>query len=124
MKNRRLLSVAVIALIAMPFAGKADNAAAGKDAALQDGDGPCQAISKFASDRSEKDSNLKAPIRDVGFPCDLPTKLNLNFVIATIPNPIDTHLQLWFDRAVESIQSAAGFVGFRFQGDGFPGIAI
>jgi hypothetical protein len=41
--------------------------------------------------------------------------VDLNFLIATVPNPIETHLALWFDRAVESIINAAGSVGFRFQ---------
>jgi hypothetical protein len=78
--------------------------------------GPCQAITEFVEAR------LPAPVipqdlteTGIHFPCKLPRDKLLNFLIATVPNPIDTHLALWFDRAVESIQNAAGSVGLRFQ---------
>ncbi len=122
MKHTRLFSLTVVALaIATQSPGRApDNPPATKKAAPapEDEDGPCQAILKFAADRL----GTLPKGNDLGlhFSCDLPPNQPLNFLIAAVPDPIGTHLQLWFDRSVESIQSAAGFVGFRFQSAWIP----
>ena len=126
MKDTRLFQFAVIALVtAMPSTGRAaDNppATATTAAVQQDDDGPCQFIRKFAADRlgtriEGKDlQDLQKDLHHLHFPCVLPPSTPINFVIASVPNPIETHLQLWFDRSIESIQSAAGYSGFRFEG--------
>ena len=36
-------------------------------------------------------------------------------IIATVPDPVSTHLQLDFDRAIVAIERAAGFMGYDFQ---------
>jgi hypothetical protein len=80
-------------------------------------DGPCGKIASFLSARTGKDRNsFLQPKSGVtkGSPCILPKDL-VNVLIATVPNPLDTNLALWFDRAIESIENAAGSVGFRFQ---------
>ncbi len=82
-------------------------------------DTTCDRISRFARDRL----SIPAPTASIPlhFPCKLPgAALDFQFVIATAPNPIETHLALWFDREVESIQSAADDVGFRFQSAWIP----
>ena len=79
-------------------------------------DGPCEAIDRFAFSRLQLPAGSLQDLKTQGnFKCHLPKNVGLNFLIATVPNPIETHLALWFDRAVESIINAAGSVGFRFQ---------
>jgi hypothetical protein len=127
MKHTRLFPFAVIALVtATEFVGTAadnppDNSKM-RDV-QQNNDGVCQAILKFASDRLGKPPKVRDLKEEKGgthFPCILPLGTPLNFVIASVPNPIDTHLQLWFDRSLESIQSSIGYSGFRFQGAWIP----
>ena len=36
------------------------------------------------------------------------------FLIATVPDPLGTHLSIYFDRAIESIQNAASTAGYSF----------
>ncbi|HEY4901729.1 MAG TPA: hypothetical protein VIH91_13015 [Terriglobales bacterium] len=45
---------------------------------------------------------------------------NLSFAIAIVPNPVQTHLPLVFDRAIESIQQAAQDVNYIYDGSWFP----
>jgi hypothetical protein len=45
---------------------------------------------------------------------------DLNFVIATVPNPVQTHLPLLFDRSVEAIQQAVQDEGYTYDGSWFP----
>jgi hypothetical protein len=79
-------------------------------------DGPCEAIDRFALSRLQLPAaSLQDLKTQVHFTCSLPKNVALNFLIATVPDPIETHLALWFDRAVESVINAAGTVGFRFQ---------
>lgn len=42
------------------------------------------------------------------------------FVIAIVPNPVQTHLPLLFDRAIESIQQAAQDSNYSYDGSWFP----
>lgn len=44
----------------------------------------------------------------------------LSFAIAVVPNPVQTHLPLMFDRAIESIQQAAQDVNYAYDGSWFP----
>ena len=46
--------------------------------------------------------------------------LDLNFVIATVPDPISTHLPLMFDRMIEVIQQAAQDDGYSYDSSWFP----
>src|SRR5271169_203517 len=48
------------------------------------------------------------------------TKSNLHFAIAIVPNPVQTHLPLLFDRAIESTQQAAQDVNYIYDGSWFP----
>ncbi len=41
-------------------------------------------------------------------------KSNIKFVIASLPNPVHTHMALLFDRGIETIQSAAQADGYLF----------
>jgi hypothetical protein len=129
MKDIRLLPFAIVAFVtaARFAAGAADNpsAAATTEDVKKDNNGPCQAIRAFASDRlgtplTPLNGKSLINLQSLDFPCVLPPQLPLNFVIASVPDPIGTHLQLWFDRSVESILSAAGYVGFRFQRSWIP----
>src|ERR1700683_1587623 len=101
MKHTRLFSLTVVALaIATQSPGRApDTPPATKKAAPapEDDDGPCQAILKFAADRL----GTLPKGKDLGlhFSCELPSDQPLNFLIAAVPDPIATHLQLWFDRS-------------------------
>jgi len=45
---------------------------------------------------------------------------SLKFVIALIPNPVQTHLPLFFDRAVEAIQQAVQDEGYTYDTSWFP----
>src|SRR5271157_1328393 len=49
-----------------------------------------------------------------------PDHPDLNFVIAIVPNPVQTHLPLEFDRAVGAIQQAAQDEGYTYDGSWFP----
>src|ERR1039458_3009707 len=120
MKDTRLFQFAVIALVtAMPSTGRAaDNppATATTAAVQQDDDGPCQFIRKFAADRlgtriEGKDlQDLQKDLHHLHFPCVLPPSTPINFVIASVPNPIETHLQPPEQTAVPppAFPSAAG----------------
>ena len=44
----------------------------------------------------------------------------LSFAIAIVPNPVQTHLPLVFDRAVESVSQAAQDVNYIYDGSWFP----
>jgi hypothetical protein len=120
MEGTRLLPLALTFAVAMVAQKQSPPGTATND-------GPCDAISRFAisrlipsrglTDLNER-KNLKNPkdlSAGVSFSCILPEQADLRFLVATVPNPIDTHLGLWFDRAVEAILNAAGSVGFRFQ---------
>jgi len=50
-------------------------------------------------------------------PPDIP---DLHFVIAIVPNPVQTHLPLLFDRSIEVIQQAAQDEGYSYDGSWFP----
>src|ERR1700733_5125687 len=65
---------------------------------------PC--LPEKAPKKEAEGANCKAP-RDIK---DVP--LNLNFMIATIPDPEQTHLGLSFDRTLEAIINAAEDGGF------------
>ncbi len=73
-------------------------------------------------------TNEKVPMPDSCFPAGTtavkpaPAKTNpgLNFAIAIVPNPVQTHLPLVFDRAIESIQQAAQDVNYAYDGSWFP----
>jgi len=45
---------------------------------------------------------------------------DVRFVIATVPNPVSTHLALFFDRAVETIQQAAEDENYSYDSSWFP----
>jgi hypothetical protein len=44
----------------------------------------------------------------------------VRFAIATVPNPVSTHLPLFFDRLVETIQQAAQDDGYSYDSSWFP----
>ncbi len=48
------------------------------------------------------------------------TSVEASFVIAIVPNPVQTHLALTFDRAIEAIQQAAQDVKFNYDNSWFP----
>src|SRR5215469_5788359 len=48
------------------------------------------------------------------------TGAETRFLIATVPNPISTHLPLMFDRMIETIQSAAGDDSYSYHSSWFP----
>jgi len=45
---------------------------------------------------------------------------HVQFVLAAVPNPVSTHLPLFFDRLVESIQQAAQDDGYSYDDSWFP----
>jgi len=121
LKGSRFQLVPIALLAFIPFFGQAAESASPFDEQTLKRS-PCQAIETFAADRAAGKPEARARNRrlDLNFPCELPQLESLNFLIASVPNPIGTHLQLWFDRSVESIQNAAGFVGLRFQSAWIP----
>jgi len=40
---------------------------------------------------------------------------NFRFLVATVPDPVASHLDVEFDRAIESLQRAAAFEGYSFE---------
>jgi hypothetical protein len=44
----------------------------------------------------------------------------LGFAVAIVPNPVQTHLPLMFDRQIDAIQTAAQDTGFTYDGSWFP----
>ena len=49
-----------------------------------------------------------------------PPQSPVNFAIAIVPNPVQTHLPLMFDRQIDSIQQAVQDSGFNYDGSWFP----
>src|SRR5580700_75707 len=80
----------------------------------------CDQIRNFAEERLHAVSSTQFELNKLQFNCKLLPTSGLQFLIATTPNPIETRLGLWFDREVESIQSAADSVGLRFQSAWIP----
>jgi hypothetical protein len=80
----------------------------------------CDQIRNFAEQRLHAVSSTPFDLNKLQFNCKLLPTSGLQFLIATTPNPIETRLGLWFDREVESIQSAADSVGLRFQSAWIP----
>ncbi len=80
----------------------------------------CDQIRNFAQERLHSVSSTQFDLNKLQFNCKLLPTSGLQFLIATTPNPIETRLGLWFDREVESIQSAADSVGLRFQSAWIP----
>ena len=80
----------------------------------------CDQIRNFSQERLHAVSSTQFELNKLQFNCKLLPTSGLQFLIATTPNPIETRLGLWFDREVESIQSAADSVGLRFQSAWIP----
>ncbi len=49
-----------------------------------------------------------------------PSVQPVNFAVAIVPNPVQTHLPLMFDRQIDAIQTAAQDTGFSYDGSWFP----
>ena len=49
-----------------------------------------------------------------------PAQSPLSFAIAIVPNPVQTHLPLMFDRQIDAIQQAVQDTGFNYDGSWFP----
>jgi len=56
----------------------------------------------------------------VGPTTALPNTAPVSFAIAIVPNPVQTHLPLVFDRQIDSLQQAAQDTGFTYDGSWFP----
>ena len=102
---------------------------------------PCETIREFlhpgtgadAASKANRDLSIKrasqnqltlsmvfdSPRAEIASPC-VPVKEALDYLIATIADPINSHLPLLFDRYVESIQRAAQATGYRFDRYYFP----
>ena len=59
-----------------------------------------------------------APGERWGLSCDEAS--HIHFVIATVPDPVRTHLSLFFDRSIDAIQEAAQEEGWVFGAGGMP----
>ncbi len=104
--------------------------------------GPCTEIAKRLG-RFVKDAN--PPVKDANSPKDPDKPIDswalphscyeaeqikeleivhappgVQFAIATVPNPVSTHLPLLFDRLVETIQQAAQDTNYSYDGSWFP----
>jgi hypothetical protein len=112
----------------MAEAPKPAGAPVGKAKASAKPNSPCNEIQKRlsrfleAAQQSENDSWLPgdcyAPApRKPAAPKSLP---GVRFAIATVPNPISTHLALQFDHAVEAIQQAAQDNGYSYDDSWLP----
>src|SRR5258708_7856742 len=76
----------------------------------------CQAIWDFAYDpHTTTDAKGKSDKRLM--PCG---SNQYSFLLATVPDPVNTHLALFFDRSVESIQNAVSDAGYEFAAYSFP----
>jgi len=49
-----------------------------------------------------------------------PPNTSIGFALAIVPNPVQTHLPLMFDRMIEAIQQAAQDVNYSYDGSWFP----
>jgi hypothetical protein len=49
-----------------------------------------------------------------------PSEQPVSFAVAIVPNPVQTHLPLMFDRQINAIQTAAQDTGFSYDGSWFP----
>ena len=49
-----------------------------------------------------------------------PSVQPVSFAVAIVPNPVQTHLPLMFDRQIDAIQTAAQDTGFSYDGSWFP----
>ena len=69
------------------------------------------------TDYDEKLMVIEHPVRRLAscMPDSPSTKPNLRFLIATVPDPLKSHLEVDFDRYVEAIQHAAGANNFDFE---------
>jgi hypothetical protein len=72
--------------------------------------GTCQAMLDFAA-KGGSDTKKAAPDCSAG---------SYSFLIATVPDPVNTHLALFFDRSVEAIQNAISDAGYEFDRYSFP----
>jgi len=108
MENRNLLATVLLVLTGItyntasrpqssPAPGSVSKGASqphsGEDKKLE----PWNAIADFESERSD---DGKRPVPE--------------FLIATVPDPVDTHLSIFFDRGIESIVYAAGTARYGF----------
>jgi len=101
---------------------KSQQQAAAKEKAIAS----CEQIAKRLQRLYAADEPV--PMPDSCFPDRAPggktvpakTNLSLTFAIAIVPNPVQTHLPLTFDRAIESIQQAAQDNNYAYDGSWFP----
>src|SRR5215471_18818814 len=50
----------------------------------------------------------------------VPAAQPVGFAVAIVPNPVQTHLPLMFDRQIDAIETAAQDTGFGYDGSWFP----
>jgi hypothetical protein len=75
----------------------------------------CQALRDFATKPFEEATPTpEKPLPECG------SIEHYKFLLAMVPDPINTHLALFFDRVVESIENAVGDVGWEFARYSFP----
>jgi len=117
---------------AQPVEAQAGLSASPLEAAKPNPSEPCSAIGgllrRFFPDKKFPDDKEQVPYPDVCYRFGKPPKRasrvagapDLKFVIALIPDPLQTHLPLFFDRAVEAIQQAAQDEGYSYDSSWFP----
>jgi hypothetical protein len=74
----------------------------------------CQALRDFERNQFEDATATPKDTPECG------SLKHYKFLLAMVPDPINTHLALFFDRAVESIENAVGDLGWEFARYSFP----
>jgi hypothetical protein len=78
-------------------------------------------LARFYSDRVPiPTGNACYPEGSQGVKIVPPVNPSLSFAIAIVPNPVQTHLPLQFDRMVEAVQQAAQDVNYSYDSSWFP----
>jgi hypothetical protein len=101
-------------------------ASPGKETKLESPDVPCQEIAKRLLRFSAGGEVWALPgfcyksRKQPSWPHPRRLHAGVHFAIATVPNPVSTHLPLMFDRIVESIQQAAQDDGYSYESSWFP----
>ncbi len=102
-------------------------ATGGVSAALQSGGTSCSAFAAQPSKDSESSGELIAIVSRFlqGTPGSIkptlsPLPKDLHFVVATVPDPLHTLLNLQFDRTIDAIQQAAQDEGFTYDSSWLP----
>ena len=120
-----LMPLLVLVAIAFPFAMNRRSPGSSSDkspqaiqpAVLQPKQSPAAGLPTHSAGKLIEDFLHARPVQEGGLPGELRSKYSLDFMIATVPDPVDSRLPYFFDSFMDSIQracEASGYVLDRF----------